>query len=181
MTPKQPANTTAADDGKNLEQELATMTETCKRALADLANYKRFVEEQRKQASWFGTAQIMRDILPIIDSLDRANEHLAQLPPEHRAGFETIARQLRQLLDKYGVKPIETVGKSFDATLHEVITQGPGPANIITEELEKGYTLGTQATGAQTLRPAKVKVGNGNADSGNNEPTSPPTNSPQTK
>lgn len=158
------------DDGNDLEQELAKMTETCKRALADLANYKRFVEEQRKQANWFGTAQIMRDILPIIDSLDRANEHLAQLPPEHRAGFETIARQLHQLLEKYGVKPIETVGKPFDATMHEVITQGPGPTNIITEELEKGYTMGTQATGAQILRPAKVKVGNGVTD----QPTTSP-------
>lgn len=141
---------------EKLQGELAQMTETCKRTLADFANYKRLTEEQRKQASWFGIGEIIRDILPIIDNFERALSHMQNLDTAHREGIEAIHRQLLALLEKNNVKKIETIGKPFDPMLHEVLSQAPGETNIIIEEFEKGYTLGTQV-----LKPAKVVVGNG--------------------
>ncbi len=132
------------------EAMLTQMTDTCRRALADLSNYKKFTEDQRKQASWYGTAEIIKDMLPIIDNFDRARQHVKD------EGIEAIYRQLTAILQKHRVEKIETIGKPFNATQHEVLSQGPGPENQIIEEFEKGYTIA-----GQVLRPAKVIVGNG--------------------
>ncbi len=149
-------NTQAENDIELLKSQLASMTETCRRALADLSNYKRFVEEQRKQAAWYGTAEILKDLLPIIDNFDRALQHMSELEPQHREGVEAIARQLKAVLQKNRVETIETVGKPFDANMHEVLSAAPGPDGIVVEEFEKGYLIA-----GQVLRPAKVIVGNG--------------------
>lgn len=151
-----PADEPAVQDIELLRTQLATMTDTCRRALADLSNYKRFVEEQRKQAAWYGTAEILKDILPIIDNFDRALQHMGELDAQHREGVEAIARQLKAILQKNRVEQMETIGKPFSATEHEVLSQAPGPDGIIVEEFEKGYTIA-----GQVLRPAKVIVGNG--------------------
>ncbi len=133
-----------------LKSQLAQMTDTCRRALADLSNYKKFVDDQRKQASWYGIAEIIKDILPIIDNFDRAREHVKD------EGIEAIYRQLTAILQKHRVQQIETIDKPFNATEHEVLSQAPGPEGVIVAEFEKGYTIG-----GQVLRPAKVIVGNG--------------------
>ena len=139
-----------------LKLQLAQMTETCKRAFADFANYKKFIDEQKSNAAWYGTSQLFLDVLPIVDNLSRALAHMSELPEEHRTGLEAIQRQLTQLLEKHHVKEMVTIGMPFNPQFHEVVAQGPGAANIIIEEFEKGYTLDTKV-----LRPAKVKVGQG--------------------
>ncbi len=151
-----PAEPAPEDDIELLRTQLSQMTETCRRALADLSNYKRFVEDQRKQAAWYGTAEILKDILPIIDNFDRALQHMSELDPQHREGVEAISRQLKAILQKNRVEKMETLGKPFNASQHEVLSAVPGPDNIIVDEFEKGYTIGEQV-----LRPAKVIVGNG--------------------
>lgn len=138
------------EDIELLKSQLAQMTDTCRRALADLSNYKKFVEDQRKQAAWYGTAEIIKDILPIIDNFDRAREHVKD------EGIEAIYRQLTAILQRHQVQQIETIGKPFSATEHEVLSQAPGPEGVIVAEFEKGYTIS-----GQVLRPAKVIVGNG--------------------
>lgn len=135
---------------------LTEMTETCKRTLADFSNYKRLVDDQRKQATWFGTSGMITEILPIIDNFERALAHMTDLDNAHREGIEAIYRQLTGLLEKHNVKKIDTVGKPFNPLFHEVLSQATGPLDIIIEEFEKGYTLSDQV-----LKPAKVIVGNG--------------------
>ena len=154
--PAPTSDESAVQDIELLRTQLSQMTETCRRALADLSNYKRFVEDQRKQAAWYGTAEILKDILPIIDNFDRALQHMQELDPQHREGVEAIARQLKAILQKNRVEQIVTIGQAFNATQHEVLSQAPGPDGIVVDEFEKGYTIGEQV-----LRPAKVIVGNG--------------------
>lgn len=141
-----------------LKSQLDQMTETCKRTLADFSNYKRFVEDQRKQAAWFGVSGIMSEILPIVDNFERAMTHMTDLDAAHKEGIDAIYRQLAGLLEKHNVKKIETIGKPFNPLFHEVLSQGPGPLDTIIEEFEKGYMIGEQV-----LKPAKVIVGNGTA------------------
>ena len=139
-----------------LKSQLDQMTETCKRTLADFSNYKRFVEEQRKQAAWFGTSGMISEILPIVDNFERALTHMSDLDAAHREGIDAIYRQLTALLEKHNVKKFETIGKPFNPLFHEVLSQGPGPLDTIVEEFEKGYMIGEKV-----IRPAKVKVGSG--------------------
>lgn len=139
-----------------LKSQLDQMTETCKRTLADFSNYKRFVEDQRKQAAWFGVSGMISEILPIVDNFERAMTHMADLDAVHKEGIDAIYRQLAGLLEKHNVKKIETIGKPFNPLFHEVLSQAPGPLDTIVEEFEKGYMIGEQV-----LKPAKVIVGNG--------------------
>lgn len=151
-----PAKGNPDSDMELLKMQLDQMTETCKRTLADFANYKRFVEDQRKQAAWFGISGMMSEILPIVDNFERALTHMSDLDAAHKEGIEAIYRQLTAMLDKHNVKKIETIGMPFNPLVHEVLTQAPGKENIIIEEFEKGYMIGDQV-----LKPAKVIVGNG--------------------
>lgn len=156
--PAEPAPDSASPDSDMvmLKAQLDQMTETCKRTLADFSNYKRLVDDQRKQAAWFGTSGMIAEILPIIDNFERALAHMTDLDNAHREGIEAIYRQLTGLLQKHNVKKIETVGKPFNPLFHEVLSQAPGPLDTIIEEFEKGYIMGEQV-----LKPAKVIVGNG--------------------
>jgi len=127
-----------------LREQLAATTETAKRAMADLINYRKRIEEERNSMTVFVTTAILLEIISILDNFKRAISVMAadQIPEDHRKGIESIAGQITALLNKYGVKEFESKDKKFDPYLHEAIAQA--------------YMIGRKV-----LRPAKVKVGNG--------------------
>lgn len=140
-------------------RQIQELTETAKRALADLQNYRKRVEEERGQFAQFAALALILELLPILDNFNRA---FAQVPEEiaKTAWFKgalQIEQQLAGIVRKQGVAEIpSSVGKPLDSKLHEAIAAGPGEKDIILEEFEKGYVLGDKV-----IRPAKVKVGNG--------------------
>lgn len=141
-----------------LKKDLDEMTELAKRAMADMQNLKRRQEEERKLLISMATIDLVRQILPVLDNLDRAKEHVPDKDSEWFKGIEMSINQLHQIFENIGLKSFETVGQAFNPDLHEALAQGPGEKDIIIEELEKGYMLGERV-----IRHAKVKVGNGGA------------------
>lgn len=143
---------------ESLKKQLAEMTETAKRAMADLINYKKQAEKEKASLSAFVNTAILLEIITILDNFERAISAMAtdQIPEDHKKGIQSIAAQLTSLLEKYGVKQFSAIGKKFDPAFHEAIAQAPGEKDIVLEEIEKGYIVGDRV-----LRPAKVKVGNG--------------------
>lgn len=152
--------------GAVLEQDLAAankliqeLTETAKRALADLQNYRKRVEEERAQFATFANAALLLELLPVLDNFNRA---FAVVPQEIAAsewfkGALQIEQQLAAAIRKQGVTEMAPqTGKTLDTSMHEAVAAGPGEKEIIVEEFEKGYLLGDKV-----LRPAKVKVGDG--------------------
>lgn len=137
---------------EKVKEELEQMTEMAKRTMADMQNYRRRQEEERKAWMFMSNASLIKDLLPILDNLERAKEHISD------PGLEMCINQLKNLLQNNGVKQIESLGKPFNPDHHEAIAEGPGEKSIITEEFEKGYMLGDRI-----IRHAKVKVGNGKA------------------
>lgn len=128
------------------------------RSAADFANYKRRTEQERSDTAKMAGAVVIMKLLPAVDDLERA---LANLPKELAGmtwieGIGLIYRKMLTALESEGVQQIEAVGQKFDPQLHEAVMQGPGEENVVTAEFQKGYTL----HGA-VLRPAMVKVGNG--------------------
>ncbi len=128
------------------------------RAQADYTNYRRRVEQEREEFVRYAEASIIRDLLPILDDLERA---LGSLPPELREvtwveGVTLIERKLRALLERHGLKPIEALGKEFDPHEHEAVMRDgePGEPMIVTGELQRGYRLHDRV-----LRPTLVRVG----------------------
>ncbi len=164
---KSSANPTAPNDTellelklKDAEQKLEQMTELGRRAIADMENMKRRVEEDRSRMALFANIELVRTILPVVDNFKRAQAHipedLSNTAKEWFQGITQTFNQLTQALEQAGVKEIETLGQQFDPNRHEAIVQDKGPQNQILEVLEPGYKIGDQV-----IRPAKVKVGMG--------------------
>jgi molecular chaperone GrpE len=111
----------------NLEQELQEMTNMAKRAMADLQNYKRQVEEERKTLMTMSKVTILSEILPAIDNLQRALNHIPEnlQGNEWTKGIEAITKQLESVLSNSGLEVISTESTA-NPHFHEVITSIPG-------------------------------------------------------
>lgn len=148
-----------AGDQTDADKQIQELTETAKRAMADLQNYRKQVEKERKDFAAFANAMLLMELLPILDSFNRA---FNQVPDEIKKtewfkGALQIEQQLAAIMKKQGVIEMEPqTGKKLDTLIHEPITVGPGEKDIVVEEFEKGYLLEEKV-----LRPAKVKVGSG--------------------
>lgn len=153
---------TEEEELQKLKQELEQMTELAKRTMADLQNYKRRQEEERRLIINMATANLILSLLPVLDNLERAKKHSSDLSnlsgqvKEWFSGIEISINQFQKVLEETGLKKIESLDQKFNPELHEALVHSPGEKDIIIEELEKGYILGDRV-----IRHAKVKVGNG--------------------
>jgi molecular chaperone GrpE len=127
------------------------------RAAADLANMRRRHEQERQEYMKQANAMLIAELLPVLDSFDRA---LASMPPDLREltwidGIVLVERQLRMVLERAGLRPIEAEGKPFNPTEHEALLheESDKPEDTVISELQKGYKLHDRV-----LRPALVKV-----------------------
>jgi molecular chaperone GrpE len=137
------------------QTKLNEMVAISQRALADLQNFKRRTEEERENFIQFASAQVILEFLPAISNVERAFKHEPK-DNEWVKGIEQILKQLTQVLEKHGVKEIQTLGQKFDPKLHEALMTGQGEKDIVIEEFEKGYLLGDRV-----IKQARVKVGDG--------------------
>ncbi len=131
------------------------------RMTAEFDNYRKRTERERRDLSDFLTMDVVRDLLPAIDDLERAlaNPGPVATNPElerYHQGITLIHRQLIDQLRKRNVEPLEVVGLMFDPEWHEAVADEPAdgrPDGQIVAELRRGYRIGNRL-----LRPAMVKV-----------------------
>jgi molecular chaperone GrpE len=128
------------------------------RAQADFSNFKKRSEQEREEYTRFANANIMLELLPVLDDFERALEHIpAKLSSLAWVdGVSLIYRKLRATLESQGLTQIEALGKPFDPSLHEAVRQDRGEEGIVIEEIRKGYQLHDKV-----IRPTMVVVGNG--------------------
>ena len=139
------------------EQQLAAEKDKYLRLLAEYDNFRRRSAKERESLYTDVRAETLKKFLPVYDSLNRA---LTQTPEDDasRKGLEMIMQQYASALEQLGVKPIEAVGKTFDANLHNAVMHIDDEAygeNEIIEEFEKGFAIGDKV-----LRYSVVKVAN---------------------
>jgi len=138
------------------EKEAATNYEKYLRAVADFDNYKKRAIRDKADAIKYGNEEIIKDILPFMDSLDRALEHDTGDIKAFKDGIALIQDQLLCCLKKHGVERIDTAGKDFDPNFHEALMQIESDQhddNKIVSEMEKGYLLN-----GRLIRPSRVCV-----------------------
>ncbi len=152
--------TTAAEQPDALDalrREKDTLQDRLLRTAAEFDNYRKRVERERRELSEYAGADILTDMLPIVDDLERALQASGGSDADpYRRGVELIHKQMTDLLRKRGVKPIEAVGAQFDPRYHEAVMQESSDQHRdgeVMAELRRGYTLGDRL-----LRPATVKV-----------------------
>ena len=128
------------------------------RTAADFANYRRRVEQERAQQRLAANEQLLREIVPVLDDLQRG---LDSLPPDQQEsklaeGMRWVEQKFLTTLMKHGVTPIESLGQAFDPSVHEAVEADPAGGDTVVAIYAPGYRLGDGV-----LRPAMVKVGPG--------------------
>lgn len=164
----EPSAAGAEDRDVGLEAELAALREELRQAnerwlreRADTENVKKRAARERTEAVRFGTEALMRDLVPIVDNLERAVRH-AQGGGDGAPLVEGVALVLKSLLDvlaRHGVTRIEATGTQFDPAHHEAVAHVESAAhapNAVIEEHQPGYRLHDRL-----LRPALVTVAKG--------------------
>jgi molecular chaperone GrpE len=128
------------------------------RALAELENYKKRQEREKAELHKFAHESLIRNLLPVLDNIDRAIEHgkVNHVPASFIEGLELARKSFWEVLQKNGVEAINAVGEKFDPNFHEAIMQQEDPEreeNSIISEAQKGYKLYDRL-----LRPSMVVV-----------------------
>ena len=139
------------------EKEASVNYDKYLRAVADLENYKKRSIIEKADIIKYGKEEIIRDILPFVDSLDRALDHADSSDVQaFKEGIRLIQEQLLSCLKKHGVEKIDSIGLDFDPNFHEALMQVESEEhaeNKVVNEVEKGYLLN-----GRLLRPSKVCI-----------------------
>ncbi len=129
-----------------------------KRVQADFANFQKRNRQERETWGQMSIQNLVRDLLPALDSFDLAVQASAGEPGMEKflEGIKIAEREVFRVLENQGLRPLDTKGKPFDPNEHEVVCvveTSEAPDQIVLEEVRKGYRLGDRV-----LRPAQVKV-----------------------
>lgn len=145
-------------DLKDKTAEIESLNDRLLRLHAEFENYKKRVARERGEFVRFAHEGLIRELLPVLDSLERAvaTTRSGRDVQGVAEGVDIILRLFQTTLEKAGVKPIEALGHEFDPNVHQAVAQvesADGRDNIAVEEVRKGYLLE-----GRLLRPAMVKV-----------------------
>ena len=129
------------------------------RERADLENARKRHQRDREEAIRFANDRLLREMIPVLDNLERAVGHAEQGDDDNQnllEGVNMTINQFRKVLEDFGVKPINALGEDFDPNLHQAMghveTTDQAP-NTVTSEFQKGYLLNDRL-----LRPSLVMV-----------------------
>ncbi len=141
------------------EEKADTYLADAQRERADYQNLKKRTEQERLEYQSWANAELMRQLLPVIDDMERA---FNMVDPQFKdstwvEGFRIIQRNLQEILRSHGCTEIECLGKAFDPNLHEAVAYEDGDEGMVVSEHRKGYTIKDKV-----LRAAQVTVGKGN-------------------
>jgi len=146
------------DPLEELRRERDALQDRLLRTAAEFDNYRKRMDRERRDLADHAAGEAIKDLLPIIDNLERALQASAPDDPL-RKGVELIHKQMLEMLRKRGVTPIEALGADFDPNVHEAVTHEESDQHRegeVMEELQRGYKVGERL-----LRPSMVKVAKG--------------------
>ncbi|MDD4624158.1 MAG: nucleotide exchange factor GrpE [Tenericutes bacterium] len=151
------------DNNEELEKiklENIELNDKVLRSLAELQNYKKRKDEELNRMLKYSDEDLILELLPIIDNFERAikldDTNLTDELSKFLEGFKMIYSSIVNLLNKYEVKEIESLNKTFDPTYHQAVLTDDLEGyenNIVIEVLQKGYIYKDKV-----IRPTMVKV-----------------------
>lgn len=141
--------------GRETFEKLKEEHERRLRAAADLENYKKRVQREKEELEKFANERLLKDILPVVDNLDRA---LAAAPSDDplSGGVKLVLKVLEEALARHGVKSFHAMGQPFDPKMHEALMAVPtaeqAPGTVVMQH-GRGFLLNDRL-----VRPALVAV-----------------------
>ena len=157
--PKQPKQSASEPDPQvtMLQQQIIELTEALQRERADAMNLRRRHDEQVASLKNVVKANVIGELLPVIDNFERALKHVPKEldDNDYVKGVQGVVKQFEKTLAEMGVERIKTVGEPFDPRVHEAVQleDGDGTREVVSEELQSGYRVGDDV-----IRHAMVKV-----------------------
>ena len=126
------------------DEKIEELEDRVKRQMAEFENFRRRSETEKAAMYGMGAKAVIEKILPVIDNFERGLQAIPEddLESPVAQGMQMIYKQLLTELENLGVQPIETVGKEFDANLHNAVMQVESEeyeSGVIAQELQKGY------------------------------------------
>ncbi|HYI02286.1 nucleotide exchange factor GrpE [Hyalangium sp.] len=157
-------------ESRKLMERLREDHERSLRAAADLENYKKRAQKEKEEVQKFGSEKLLKDLLPVMDNLDRAMDAAVKSPDfaSFHKGVAMTRKSFEDTLTRHGVKPFSAKGQPFDPRLHEAVQQvetAEVPVGNVAFEVLRGYLLNERL-----VRPAMVVVARAPAP----QPSEPP-------
>jgi molecular chaperone GrpE len=149
--PDSPADGLGADVVDELTKQVAERTADLQRLQAEYTNYRRRVERDREVIRDTAVANVLTNLLPVLDDIGRARDH-----GELEGGFKSVGEALEATVEKLGLERFGAAGDPFDPTVHEALTHTTSPEVTETtavEVFQPGYRIGDRI-----VRPARVAV-----------------------
>jgi molecular chaperone GrpE len=147
---------------EKLEEEVSQLNDKYLRLYSEFDNYRKRTQREKIELSKTAAAEIISDMLPVLDDLERAYTAIDSTEDSHSAtkdGIGLILNKFLNILTQAGLEPIKAIGEEFNTDFHEAITNIPAPSpdmkGKILDVIVKGYLLG-----GKVIRFAKVVVGN---------------------
>jgi molecular chaperone GrpE len=125
---------------------------------ADFENFKKLKIKEKQEILMFGNEVLIRQLLPVLDNLERALEHVSKTEDFKgiEEGVEITLNEFLKVLEKSGVTRVDALGKKFDPNIHEALYQEERDdvePDTIVSEFQKGYMLN-----GRLIRPSRVSV-----------------------
>lgn len=140
---------------ETLQAELEETKDKYLRLYAEFENYRKKVQKDKEELARYSNEKLISELLPIIDNLEMALKHTDEKESLIK-GVENTLREMLRILQKFGLTPIESVGKPFDPVYHHAMVQVERDdleINTVVEELRKGYIFNDKV-----IRPSLVSV-----------------------
>ena len=147
-----------ADPLEQAQAEAKRLKEQLLRTAADFDNFRKRTRKELVDAEQRGTDQLLKEMLPVFDNLERAAQH-AETASEVQSladGIRMVMKQFTDTLGRLNIERVESVGKPFDPSVHEAIQQmatDEHPPGSVATEVQAGYRQGERL-----IRPALVVV-----------------------
>jgi molecular chaperone GrpE len=143
---------TLADELESAREERDAYLDSMRRMKAELENSRKRQERERARLVQLASERLVRELLPVLDNLERALE----VEGDIREGVRATREQLFAALEREGLAPVASDGESFDPAIHEAVMGQPSDEHeedTVIMTLERGYVLN-----GKPIRPAKVVV-----------------------
>lgn len=154
---KKPGTEAVQAEITSLNNQVQQLTDALRRERADAENLRRRHDDQVANLKTMVKADVVRELLPVIDNVERALSHVPDelQDSDFIKGVQGIAKQFAGTLERLGVEKIKTTGEPFDPNLHEAVSaeQGDGNQEIVSEGLQSGYKVD-----GEVIRHAMVRV-----------------------
>ena len=147
----------AENEIEKKDQETRDLSDRLLRNQAEFENFKKRIIKDKAEGIKYANEGVLQDLLGLLDNLQRAVDHGEGSPDLEKwlEGVKLTIKQFEDLLGKFGVNPIPTVGESFDPAIHQAMSQVESDSEdgTIVGELQRGYLLYDRV-----LRPSLVTV-----------------------